>query len=307
MEIFQGHQAASGLRDPAIALGNFDGVHVGHQALLRRAADRAGGGDTVVYTFEPHPARVLAPKLAPPLLTSLDRKLELLDQAGASAVVVEPFTREFAGKSTSDFHAILKAMGAKYLVVGYDFTYGSKRSGSVETLRSFASEAGLGIDVVDAVDADGLVASSTKIREFIGEGNMPGAALLLGRPHEAQGVVIRGAGRGRTIGIPTANIAPGPELLPPAGVYAVRVERPAGEPSASLPGAANLGVNPTFQDDGRLSLEVHILDFDEDLYGQPLRIEFIERLRGEKRFSGPDQLIAQIHQDIAKAREILAT
>lgn len=309
MEIFEGHQALfRPLARPAVALGNFDGVHVGHQKLLSRAAECAGpvDGDVVVYTFDPHPAQVLAPDLAPPLITSQARKLELLAAAGASVCILEPFTLELAALPPDKFHEILaNVLMARTVIVGYDFTYGHVRSGTISTLRSFCEGAGIDFQVIDAVDANGLVASSTKIREFIEEGNMPGASVLLGRHFDVDGTVVRGAGRGRTIGIPTANVATEAELMPPTGVYAVwlrRLDRP-DEPARA--GAANLGVNPTFQDEGRLSLEVHVLDFEGDLYDSPVRVEFARRLRGEKRFSGPDELVAQIHQDIAQIRELL--
>jgi len=302
MEIFEGHRGLSrALRAPAVALGNFDGVHVGHQALLARVRQRSGAGEAVVFTFEPHPAKVLAPSLAPPLLTSPARKLELLAAAGIDACIVEPFTRELAALSPDQFHDILlRNVGARHLVVGYDFSYGRGRSGTTDSLAKACASAGVGIDVIEPVAVDGLVASSTKIREFVEEGNMPGAAVLLGRPFEAEGTVVRGAGRGRTIGIPTANVATVAELLPPTGVYAVWLEdRATGE---RRPGAANLGVNPTFQDQGSLSLEVHVLDFDGDLYGHQVRVQFAERLRGEKKFAGPAELVAQIREDIDRAR-----
>jgi len=273
---------------------------------LSRARQLAGSGEAVVFTFEPHPAKVLAPSLAPPLITSASRKLELVADAGIDVCIVEPFSKDLAALSPAQFHDILiRELGAKHLVVGYDFTYGRARAGTTETLRRACASAGIGIDVIEPVAVDGLVASSTKIREFVEEGNMPGAALLLGRPFDVDGTVVRGAGRGRTIGIPTANVATDCELLPPIGVYAVWFADAASQTRRA--GAANLGRNPTFEEDGRLSLEVHVLDFDADLYDHPVRVQFVERLRGEQRFAGPEQLVAQIRKDIEQARTVLAS
>ncbi len=314
MEIFDGHRALfRPLFAPAIALGNFDGVHVGHQQLLRecvRASSRLGG-DAVVLTFEPHPARVLAPDRAPPLLTSRDRKLELMAAAGISACIVEPFNRELAALSPDDFvkQVLCDIISARHVVVGYDFSYGNKRAGNIGTLQEFGRAHGFQVQVIEPVSVDGIVVSSTKTREMLRAGDLDGVRLVLGRNYDVDGQVVRGAGRGRAIGVPTANIQIAGIALPMGGVYAVRVailgdakERA----ERAYNGVANLGTNPTFTDAGALSLEVHLLDFDGDLYGKTLRVEFVRRLRGEKRFSGADALIAQIRADIAEGRKLLA-
>jgi riboflavin kinase / FMN adenylyltransferase len=318
MEIFEGHRALfRPLHAPAVAIGNFDGVHLGHQRLLDTAARaaRALGGDAVVFTFEPHPAVVLAPHKAPPLLTSLPRKLELLAQAGMDACVLEPFTRELAELSPEAFlQSILVAiLGARHIVVGYDFTYGRDRAGTTESLRAFGAARGMGVDVIEPVEAGGGVVSSTRVRELVREGDMAGARALLGRDFDLDGTVVRGDGRGARIGMPTANLDTGGQLLPRGGVYAVRVQLLEGaEPAGSapvrsriVPAVANLGTNPTFVDRAELSLEVHLLDFAADLYGQRLRVHFVERLRGEQRFPGIDALLQQIRADIERARDIL--
>jgi riboflavin kinase / FMN adenylyltransferase len=316
MEIFDGHRALfRPLIQPAIALGNFDGVHVGHQRLLGqtvRAAERLGG-DALVFTFDPHPASVLAPESAPPLLTPRPRKLELFAAMGLSAAIIEPFTAELAALSPDDFaRAILvDVIGARHVVVGYDFAYGNKRAGNAETLRAFGRAHGFEVAIIEPVMAGGVVASSSQVRAFLRQGDMAGARLVLGRDFDVDGLVVRGEGRGRIIGVPTANLHTGGVLLPMPGVYAVRARVQGGEPGA-LPGCddaalavANLGNRPTFggQD---LSLEVHLLDVTADLYGRTLRVEFVERLRGEQRFDGIESLVRQIRTDIDHARIALA-
>jgi riboflavin kinase/FMN adenylyltransferase len=307
MDVFEGHRALSRrLAAPAVAIGNFDGVHVGHQALLQTAREAAAshGGEAVVLTFDPHPARLLAPKLAPPLLVTRARKLELLAAHGIAACVVEPFTRELAATSPHEFvrSLLVGGLGARDVVVGWDFTYGQKRGGTIETLRADGAALGFGVHVVPAVTVDGLVASSTKVREFVLEGNVAGAHLLLGRHFDVDGTVVRGAGRGRQIGIPTANVAAEGEVLPKAGVYAARVRTDDG---AWRPAVLNLGTNPTFVAQGALSLEAHLLDWDGNLYDRRVRVAFVERLRDERRFGSVDELVAQIRRDIDAARECL--
>jgi riboflavin kinase / FMN adenylyltransferase len=313
MEIVHGYrELARKLESPAVALGNFDGVHCGHQALIDAAvaSARAAGGDAVVYTFEPHPARVLAPKLAPALLTTPERKLELIAARGVDVCVLEPFTRALAEMPAEDFldEAILAAFAPRRIVVGYDFGFGQGRRGNVSTLRAFGERHDIDIEVVEPVAVGGLVASSTKVREFVRAGNMQGARVLLDRDFEVEGTVVRGAARGKDLGFPTANIEPENELLPEGGVYAVTVHV-LGEVGAGrvLGGAANIGTNPTFETEGKLSVEVYILDFSGDLYGQRLRIGFVERLRPEHRFDGVESLVAQMHEDVKRTRDILGS
>jgi riboflavin kinase / FMN adenylyltransferase len=316
MEVFRGHRdIGRALRSPAVAIGNFDGVHLGHQALLERARARAAalGGESAALTFEPHPAVVLAPHLAPRLITTTERKLELIAAAGIEVCVVEPFDRGLAGLAPEGFarSVLADAIGARSVVVGFDFTFGHRRAGTTALLRTLGQSLGFDVDVVDAFTVDGLVASSTRVRSFVAEGNMAGARLLLGRDFDVSGHVVRGAGRGKGLGIPTANIAPETQLLPASGIYAVWLERLADGPGAGVPGprragAASLGTNPTFDGAGALSLEVHLLDFDGDLYGQRVRVAFVERLRGERRFPGAAELLEQIQRDIADTRRILA-
>jgi len=312
----------------ALAIGNFDGVHLGHRGLFdaAKASARELGGPPSVLTFEPHPARLLAPEYAPPLISSPARKRELLADAGVEDLVVQPFDRAFAGTEPERFVDLLAATGASEVVVGHDFTYGRERGGTVETLRASLATRGLRLHVVAPITVHGLVVSSTKIREFTLEGRVEAAAQLLGRPFDLDGDVVRGAGRGRKLGWPTANIRTDAELLPAVGVYAVRARLVESETTTAssttihvpptlgppMSGAANLGLNPTFRDDAHagsrrepLMLEVHLLDVDQDLYGRSLRVEFVHRLRDERRFPNVEALKEQIGRDVAAARGLL--
>jgi riboflavin kinase/FMN adenylyltransferase len=306
------------LQAPVVAIGNFDGVHLGHRALVSTARDlaRAADGEAVVLTFDPHPARFFAPQLAPPMITSLERRFELLEEAGADLVVVEPFDAKLASLEAEPFveTALRDDLGARHLVVGYDFTFGRGRAGTTGLLVSLGERFGLGVTIVPPVTAGGLVCSSTKIREFVLEGRVEGAKLLLGRPFEITGEVVRGAGRGRQIGIPTANVRPEGELLPRTGIYAARAWVLGGGPAAgggtgpSWPAALSVGTNPTFvPGNPEVTVEAHLLDFDGDLYGARLRLQLESRLRDEQRFASVPELLAEIRKDVARTREIVTT
>jgi riboflavin kinase/FMN adenylyltransferase len=298
----------------ALAIGNFDGVHRGHQELVRVAAARAReiGGAAGVLTFTPHPARVFAPALAPPLIVSLERRLELLGEAGAELAIVEEFTPALAAVEAESFvrDVLAARLGAREIVVGYDFSFGRGRRGTPQLLRALGGELGLGVTVVPPVTVDGLVCSSTKVREFVLEGRVEGAALLLGRPVELQGPVVRGAGRGRALGVPTANVAPEGELVPRLGIYAARarVLDATGAVASTHEAALSIGSNPTFTPSvsAPVTIEAHLLDFDDDLYGRRLRLEVLHRLRDERRFESVEALMAQIAADIADTRARLA-
>lgn len=302
MRVFHALTEAGGLAGCALALGNFDGVHLGHQALFAEARRQAPLA--AALTFHPHPGKVLQPELAPRLITPLPRKLELMEGCGLGAVVVQPFTREYARSSPAHFEAsLLDGLGARHLVVGSDFTYGAARGGNVDTLRRAAAARGAQVHVVPPITVDGLLASSSKVREYVLEGRVSAAAMLLGRPFDLEGSVVAGQSRGRTLGFPTANVHTANELLPATGVYAVRVCL-AGEHSWR-PAVANLGVKPTFGG-GALCVEVHLLDFQGDLYGRELRVQFLERLRAEQRFGSVAELVEQIRRDVEAARAVLA-
>jgi len=304
MKLFHGVTEARELAGCALALGNFDGVHLGHQALFAEA--RRQGVPVAALTFQPHPGKVLQPDLAPKLITLLPRKLELFESLGLDAAVVLPFTREYARLSPRDFEAsLLDVLGARHLVVGYDFTYGAARAGSVDTLREAAAARGAQVHRVEPVTVDGLVASSSKVREYILEGRVSAAQRLLGRPFDLDGTVVTGQGRGRGIGFPTANVDTQNELRPAAGVYAIRVRLSDTPPGTWLPGVANIGVKPTFGVN-EVTIEAHLLDFSGDLYSRDMRVQFLEQLRAERRFGSVAELVGQIKRDVEAARAVIA-
>lgn len=300
-------EAGEALRGGSIALGNFDGVHKGHQALFARAMQHR---PAAAFTFLPHPGKVLQPELAPKLITLLPRKLELLEGLGLDAVVVQPFTLEYAKTSPDRFEAeLFDRLGVAHVVVGHDFTYGQKRAGTVTQLREAAARRNATVHLIDPVTVDGVVASSSKVREYILEGRVTAAERLLGRHFDLDGVVVTGQGRGRGIGFPTANVDTQNELRPAPGVYAVRVkvrdrdDRPWS--SEWRGGAANIGIKPTFGGH-QITIEVHLFDFSGDLYGKRLRVEFLERLRAEQRFASVAELTTQIQRDVETARTVFA-
>ena len=288
--------------------GNHDGVHLGHRALIdaaKRAAD-AHGWQTLAMCFDPHPTAILSPERAPVLLTQMARRVELLKGAGCDDVVVLPFDSEFAKTSPDTFveHVLLDACRAKGVVVGPDFHFGHKRSGNIETLRHWGHQVGFSVGLVEPVMHEGEAVSSTRIRRVLeDQGDVETAAAMMTRVHEVAGTVVPGDRRARQIGFPTANLDVEPIQLPKDGVYAV-VARILGEPGAPrLRGVANLGVRPTF-DAGR-SVESHLFDFDGNLYGKKLRLGFVSRIRGERKFGSLHDLGEQIERDCEQARNAL--
>jgi riboflavin kinase/FMN adenylyltransferase len=283
----------------------FDGVHLGHRYVLSVLRDRAveTGLTAGVLTFEPHPLRIVAPDHAPAMLTGIDHRLELLAALGVEVTAVLGFDEEVREWTPARFLAETLAgpLAAELVVVGEDFRFGKDRIGDVALLGELGSQLGLTPEVVSLVGGDTPV-SSTRIREMIIAGDVSGAAVSLARPHELWGEVVPGDGRGRTIGIPTANVAVSPEMaIPQRGVYAVTVGRHAAE---TMPAVANVGVRPTFGGEVE-TIEAHLLDFDADLYGQDLRVRFIDRIRGEQKFESAEALVAQIGRDIEQARQLL--
>ena len=313
MQVFHSLEEAKtsgALRGCAVAIGNLDGVHLGHQRLLALARDRARArrAPAVALTVEPHPVRVLRPQLAPPLVTPLPRKLELLAACGVDATVVQPFDLAYAATAAAEFVArdLVDRLGCAEVVVGYDFTAGHERA-RVDALRPIFARHGVLLHVVEPVTADGLVVSSTKVREFLLEGKVDAAALLLTRPYDLDGEVARGAGRGRGLGFATANVATA-GLLPANGVYVVRASVGGGAAGRGVlhGGVCNVGVKPTLEANGGVVMEVHLFGFDgRDLYGEPIRVAFLARLRAERRFPSVDALRAQIARDVEAAHLVL--
>lgn len=290
-----------------VAIGVFDGVHLGHQSVLRAAVDdaRAGNGTAVALTFDPHPMRVLAPAKAPPLLTSTTHKLALIGSLGLPACLLVPFTVDFARTEPGDFLAQLRqcARQLQTICVGHAFRFGRDRKGDVQTILAFGKQHGVRVDVLPPVLSQGETISSTNIRRAVAEGDLARAERMLGRPFSVLGTVEAGDQLGRTLGFPTANLNPHGELLPPNGVYAARAVV-AGQ---KWPGMVNLGVRPTVASGKPVRrLELHVLDFEGDLYGQSIEVLFVKKLRDEQRFASTDELRAQIARDEAEARAILA-
>ena len=295
-------------QDAVITIGNFDGVHIGHQALFGEVIQKADsiGGASMAMTFEPHPARFLKMKDFPPLITLYEQKVELIGRTGLDCLVCVPFNKEFAAITPREFveEVLIKTLGVKVLVVGPDYCFGRGREGTVKYLQELSTELDFELMVVPWV---GLTApgneriSSTRIRELVAEGLMEDAKRLLGRDYQVRGEVVKGRNRGgRLLGFPTANIHLTDELCPKTGVYAVTLQSDEGV----YPAVANIGYSPTF-DDHVFTVEVHVLDFDGDLYGKKIKVNFVSRLRGEIKFDGIEALSAQIKKDISEARKIL--
>jgi riboflavin kinase/FMN adenylyltransferase len=288
-----------------VTVGNFDGVHLGHRSILARVVQRARELDCqpVALTFDPHPAKVLKPEANLRLLTTPAQKVALLAAAGV-AVVVQPFTREFAAIPAREFvrDYFVERLKVREVVIGHDYRFGYKRQGSIELLQQMGQSLGFTVQVVWAVEVQDAVVSSSLIRAMLQLGKVREANRLLGRAYGVTGRVVTGKGRGaKILGVPTANLATENDLLPSCGIYAVWVIRD----EERLPGVANIGTCPTF-DNQELTLEVHLLDFNGDLYGETLQVEFTARLRDEQRFSSIDALAAQIRSDMAAARQVLA-
>ncbi|MEO5916129.1 MAG: bifunctional riboflavin kinase/FAD synthetase [Luteolibacter sp.] len=289
-----------------LALGVFDGVHVGHQAVIERAVKAAEreGGLAGVLTFDPHPIRVIAPKKAPTsLLETLEHKAKAVGDYGVQLFIPLHFDMEVAKMEASEFIDQLMASPVRTIAVGEDWRFGHNRSGDVTFLENEAAKRGFKLEAVPPVMHDGERISSTRIRQAIRDGNLDAAAQMLGRPYVVCGTVIEGKKLGRTIGFPTANLATGDAQLPLDGVWAVRVQLPDGR---DLPGVANLGLRPTVNGESR-TLEVHLFDFAENIYGQELEVRFQNHLRPEIKFPSLDALRIQIQKDAEEAREFLLT
>ncbi len=308
MELFENiDQISSPFNRAVVTIGNFDGVHKGHQALMHQVIEKADeiGGTSVAITFEPHPLRALG-LASPPLITRHDQKFELIEQTGIDVLICIPFTKEFAAIPARDFvtDMLVEKIGMKAIIIGPDYSFGKGRTGNVGLLQDMGKS--LGFETIMSTwikDANGGTEriSSTRIRELVMDGHVAQAVKYLGRYYQIRGKVIKGRKRGGSqLGFPTANIKLHDELCPKLGVYAVTVETIKG----NFPGVANIGFSPTFGDH-MFTIEVHILDFDHDIYGSRIRVNMVARLRDEKKFSNIQELSGQIRQDIETAKEIL--
>jgi len=287
-----------------VTIGTFDGVHRGHQRLLaevsRRARER--NARAIVLSFNPRPAEVLRPGVPSFYLCSVDERVERLCSAGADAVAVVPFTRDVAHTTALEFVTLLvETLGMRELVGGPDLALGRGREGTPEVLRALGDRLGFSLDIMPALEIDGEAVHSSEIHRLLKEGNLEQAATFLGRPYQVTGQIVHGEARGRAIGAPTANVVvPDQILLPRDGIYAVHFAHD----GKRWPGAASLGYRPTFDGTTRL-LEVHVLDFDGDLYGATCQVEFVRWLRPEIRFESVNDLIKQIAQDVREVRYVL--
>ena len=288
---------------PVVTIGNFDGLHQGHRSLIARLVECAHemGAPSLVYTFDPPPRVVLAPNRRQPRIQSWPDKVQIMGELGVDQVVVERFSRSFARHPPDWFveEILRRRLSPRALVLGYDFRFGSDRSGDVNTVRSAFPD--IPIEQVQALELEGGIVSSSRIRSLVNTGEVEQAARLLGCPHVVRGTVVHGAARGRSMGFPTANIETDAELLPAQGVYACRARTNGG---SWIPAVANLGTRPTFDGQGFL-VEVHLLDYSGDLYGSEMEVAFFARIRGEKAFDGLDALRTQIEKDVEQARALL--
>ena len=292
-----------------ISIGNFDGVHVGHRALFDEVIKKAReiGGTSIAMTFEPHPIRVLKQNGQPPLITLYEQKLELIERTGLDVLICLPFTAEFASISAKEFveALLVKRIGMKAIVVGKDYSYGNDREGNLESLKADGERLGFEVIVADWINIQSSMpgrTSSTLIRELVMGGKIGEANTMLGRNYQIRGTIVAGHNRGgKLLGFPTANIDLQDELCPKTGIYAVTVECR----GKMLKGVANIGYSPTF-DDHLFTVEVHILDFSEDIYAEKIRVNFIERIRDEVKFKNITELSEQIKKDIQAANTILS-
>ena len=307
MQKFAHHNEVRAAQRPtAVAIGIFDGLHLGHQALLKHAVALAtqDGLCSLAYTFNPHPARVLNPELAPELIEPVSERLRRMQALGLAAVLVQAFDREYAKTLAEDFvlRVLVESLAAKHVVVGAGFTFGSKQRGNVAMLQELGQKHQFSVHPVDHVRADGIEVSSTKIREFVHTGHPYGATLLLGRHYAVFGTVEHGAHRGGTLGFPTANVRVENELHPAGGVYAGRAHTPSGPFNCVV----NVGSAPTFGAGSSIKLEAHLLDYPgTSLYDQRISVDLHDRLRDEQRFADVDALKTQIALDVERARKIL--
>jgi len=286
-----------------VAIGNFDGVHRGHARIVERLLARAKevGGPAIVFTFDPHPVRLLRPEHAPPPLTWTDRKAELLAQLGVDAMIAYPTDESLLALSPQDFFSriVRESLAANAMVEGPNFYFGCNRAGTIDVLRGLCDEFNICLDIVEPLQVAGDIVSSSRVRKLIQAGDVSAAAELLTQPYRIRGMVTHGAARGAKLGFPTANLDAIDTLLPALGVYAGRAILP----DRVWPAAINLGPNPTFGEQA-IKVEVHLIGFTGSLYGQPLEVDFVSRLRDIRRFASVGELKAQLDEDIAQSRRV---
>jgi riboflavin kinase/FMN adenylyltransferase len=293
------------LPGPIMTIGNFDGVHLGHQAIFRTLCQRACeiGGTSIVLTFDPHPLKILAPLHCPPLITPTAKKLSILRRCRLDVVVCLPFTPALANLTPVAFveEVLVGTIGIREIYVGYNFAFGKGRQGTIALLQELGKRHGFRVHIIEPIAVEGRVVSSSIIRGWIQQGNVDEAALLLGRLYSIAGTVIEGYQRGRELGFPTANVSSTYELIPGHGVYAVVVDWR----EQRYDGVANIGFNPTF---GRtqLSIEIHLFNFSQQLYGETVEISFLKKIRDERAFPSVADLVKQIGQDVEAAHTLLA-
>jgi riboflavin kinase/FMN adenylyltransferase len=289
---------------PALTIGSYDGLHVGHQEIIKRVIEKARswGGESVILTFEPHPVKVLYPQLNIPLITPYKKKMLLLEKFGTDVTINLPFTRDLYEMSAPQFveEIIHKRIGPLVVVVGFNFTFGKSRTGTADFLKRMGGELGFEVEIVPPYTVGHEVVSSTRIRELISRGNIKDANRMLGRDFIILGKVIHGHSRGKELGYPTANLEITQDLYPKEGVYAAYVTL--GE--EAYRGVVNIGTNPTFGDE-EFSVEVFLFDYHGDLYGRELRVALVDRLRDEKTFPTSDTLVRQMQKDIQQTKELL--
>ncbi len=306
MQIIEGLPDEPLGENPVVTIGNFDGVHIGHQKIFRLAVEKAKelGGTPIAITFNPHPVRVLAPERGMKLITTLEHKRELIAKNGIKALICLPFDKDFAKTEPDDFirRILVETIGAHWVIVGHSYSFGKGKKGTTALLRASGRKYGFGVKVVRYAKVYDDIVSSSRIRSLVLRGRVCEAARMLGRAYHIDGTVIKGAGRGASLlNIPTCNINTKNELIPKEGVYAVRVSFG----SSIYDGVANIGKNPTFGD-VPMSYEAHLFDMNENLLGKNIRLHFIDRIRDEKKFSGVVELIDHINKDISKAKQILS-
>lgn len=299
------HEIEQPVEKPFITIGNFDGVHLGHQMLFSDVVTKASSnkGTSIAITFAPHPLKVMRPEIGLKTISTCDQKRELIAQANIDILFIIPFTKEFATTTADDFiDTLLNTIGIKELVVGYDYAFGRGRQGNIDFLKEQGLKKGFAVSVVEAHYVGDMLASSTKVRELVREGRMGDVRKLLGRFYQIRGEVKTGKQRGGSlIGFPTANLhISEDDLCPKHGVYVTQVIYD----GKCYGGVLNIGYNPTFAEN-RLSAETHIFDFNQDIYGKPIKINLLQFLRGEKKFSGPEELSKQISKDCEQAKAVL--